>query len=321
MLQYLFYFIVITVLGILYDKYKTKQSLNENKANYDLIRKYLLNDNALSGSKPIIWIHIDHEINSRNWLSFGSRNSTQLNQPYLYITIQSIINHSGNDFNVCLIDDNSFSKLLPGWSVDLEHLADPVKSHTRNLALTKILYHYGGMLVPSSYLALQPLKHLYDEGMNESEIFAVKCNPTSNVATYVDTFPSHMFMGCSKQNPIMKEIMLYIERLDSRDYTNEQDFLGQINRMYFKMISEGNMNSICGGKIGTLTRERKPIYIEELMGSSHIDFCEHMCGILVPQKQLLQRVKYGWFVRSSPEQIYSSNTILGKYMLLSNNIG
>ena len=133
MLQYLFYFIVITVLGILYDKYKTKQSLNENKANYDLIRKYLLNDNALSGSKPIIWIHIDHEINSRNWLSFGSRNSTQLNQPYLYITLQSIINHSGNDFNVCLIDDNSFSKLLPGWSIDLENLADRVKSNTRNL--------------------------------------------------------------------------------------------------------------------------------------------------------------------------------------------
>ena len=89
MLQYVLYFIIITTLGILYDKYKTKQSLSENQANFDLIKKYLLNDNALSGSKPIVWVHIDHEVNSRQWLSFGSRNSSRLNQPYLYFSLQS----------------------------------------------------------------------------------------------------------------------------------------------------------------------------------------------------------------------------------------
>ena len=320
MLQYALYFIVITVIGILYDKYKTKQSKKENKANHDLIRKYLLNENALSGSKPIIWIHVEHELNSRQWLSFGSRNSTQLNQPYLYITIQSIINNSGNDFNVCLIDDNSFTKLLPGWSIDLEHVADPMRAHLRNLALTKILYYYGGMLVPSSYLALQPLRQLYDEGMASGEIFVVQTNPTSNVATYVTSFPNHLFMGCSKEQPLMKEIMLYIEHLDSRDYTNEQDFLGQINRTYFKEIMEQKVTTICGKKVGTITANNKPVYIDELLGSSYLNLSENVQGIYIPQGQLLKRVKYGWFVRSSPEQIYQSNTVLGKYMLLSNQL-
>ena len=61
MLKYALYFIVITVLGILYDKYKTKQSKKENRANHDLIRKYLLNEDALTGGKPIVWIHVEQE--------------------------------------------------------------------------------------------------------------------------------------------------------------------------------------------------------------------------------------------------------------------
>lgn len=320
MLQYIIYFIIITLLGILYDKYKTQQSKHENIANHDLIRKYLLNENALSGSKPIIWIHIEHEINSRQWLSFGSRNSSQLNLPYLYITIQSIINNSGNDFNVCLIDDNSFTKLLPGWTIDMDHIADPMRSHLRNLALTKILYYFGGMLVPSSYLALQPLQNVYNKGMDGNDIFIAQTNPTSNVATYVNSFPNHLFMGCTKEHPLMKEIMLYIEHLDSRDYTNEQDFLGQVNRNYFKEIMENKVNTICGRRIGTLDKNNKTIYIDELLGSSYINFDEDLQGIYIPQGQLLKRIKYGWFIRSSPEQIYNSNTILGKYMLLSNEL-
>lgn len=318
MLKYIIYFIVITVIGILYDKYKTKQELSENKANIDLIRKYLLNDDAISGNKPIIWVHINYETNSRQWLSFGSRNSRRLNQPYLYITLQSIINHSVNDFNVCLIDDDSFSKLIPGWSIDLHSLADPVKSHIRNLALSKVLYYYGGMNVPVSYLAIQPMKYLYDVGMNNKNIFVVESNPQSNVSTYVTSFPTHTFMGCSKQHPVMKNIMLYLERLDSRDYTNEQDFLGQINRYYFEQMHNNTINKVDGTLIGTKTTDNKPIYIDELMGASYINFVNNLHGILIPQKQLLERIKFGWFVRMSPEQIYNANTILSKYMVISN---
>lgn len=49
---------------------------------YDLIKKYLLNDSPLYGyNRPKIWIHSKYEINSRKWKDFYSRNTTDLNQP------------------------------------------------------------------------------------------------------------------------------------------------------------------------------------------------------------------------------------------------
>ena len=66
----------------------------ESNNEYDIIRKYLLNDSPLYGfNRPKIWIHTKYEINSRKWKDFYSRNSTDLNQPYIHLTIKTIINH------------------------------------------------------------------------------------------------------------------------------------------------------------------------------------------------------------------------------------
>ena len=52
-------------------------------------------------------------MNARWWKSFGSRNTKCLNQPYQYLTIKSIVDKCGEHFNICLIDDKSFEKLIP----------------------------------------------------------------------------------------------------------------------------------------------------------------------------------------------------------------
>ena len=57
----------------------------ENKDDYHLVKKYVLNDASLYGdNRPKIWVHSKYEINARKWKNFQSRNSTDLNQPYLY---------------------------------------------------------------------------------------------------------------------------------------------------------------------------------------------------------------------------------------------
>jgi hypothetical protein len=91
--NYIILFIIIISLGILYQKYLEKQTRDVNMdGGYEEIRKYLLKDKDLDKSKkPILWIYIPYEYNSRNWLSFGSRNSFELNQPYLYLTVKSCI--------------------------------------------------------------------------------------------------------------------------------------------------------------------------------------------------------------------------------------
>ena len=61
---------------------KQNISLMKNLDKYSLVRKYLLNESDSMTGKEILWIHTKHDINSRNWSSFGSRNSRKLNQPY-----------------------------------------------------------------------------------------------------------------------------------------------------------------------------------------------------------------------------------------------
>ena len=125
-------FFILLVLGILYRRYEDKRERQESSDIYENIQQYLLDDDTLGKSKkPILWIHVPYEYNSRQWLSFGSRSSFNLNQPYLYLTVRSIIKKCEQSFTICIIDDNSFEKLLPGWNVDMSKISTlPVKSPT-----------------------------------------------------------------------------------------------------------------------------------------------------------------------------------------------
>jgi hypothetical protein len=301
----------------MYDKYKMRVQQSENLEHNDIVRKYLLNENALTGGKPIIWVHIDYEINSRNWVNFGSRNTSELNQPYKLITLQSIIKQAGERFNVCLIDDDSFAKLMPSWSINLQNLADPIKGYMRNLGMMNLLFKYGGFVVPSSYLALKDLTGLYDTGLEQHDCFIMETKNTNISASLVDGFPNKLFMGCKKNSETMKELIQYIERLNSKDFTFEQKFLGEVNRKCLDMVNKNQMTLIDGKLIGCFSTQGKPILVDDLLQESYIDFNDSLQGILIPDKEILNRVKYQWFARLSPDQIYESNLILSKYLLLS----
>ena len=89
--------------------HSTRRLPDEELEKYDLIKKYLLNSNENLGGKPILWVHTTHNINARHWLNFGSRNTLQLNQPYILSCIETIVRHCSDSFHICLIDDSSFS--------------------------------------------------------------------------------------------------------------------------------------------------------------------------------------------------------------------
>ena len=85
MLQYLYGFIILTAIGILYEKYKQKYIPDEKLKDHELIMKFLLNgDGGNLAKKPILWIYTERSVNSRWWPSFYSRNTTHLNQPLSY---------------------------------------------------------------------------------------------------------------------------------------------------------------------------------------------------------------------------------------------
>jgi hypothetical protein len=317
---FLFY-LVIFVASIAYNRYKinTDTTLFDN---YELVKKYLLNDKTrMNTRKPFIWIFIDHEKNNRNWSSWGSRSSMYLNQPYLHLCIRSIIEHCGKSFNVVLLDDKAFNRLIPNWTIPTETMPSPLKHHLRDLAMAKVLQKYGGMTVPASFICLKNLSSLYLNMLKESNqsVFV------SEFPSYMDEvpfFPSSKIMGCRKNSTLMMKYVNYLENIATNDYTNEYKFLNQSDRWFYKcMLSDPHQLSIVDGTIiGTKTENGKAILTEDLISEEDVDFSHDMYGIYIPSDQILNRTAFQWFARLSVTQVLTSNTVIGKYLLISNDI-
>jgi hypothetical protein len=185
-----FYIFIILIVCFIGKKYTSYSENKDNNEEYKLIQKYLLNDSPLYGyNKPKLWIHSKYEYNTRKWKSFQSRSSTELNQPYIHLTIKSIILHCSNDFNICLIDDDSFSKLIPSWTINMKLVPEPKKTHYRQLGISKLLYFYGGIVVPNSFLCRKNLKPLYLEGIQYNTPFVCEninrsCTSTAGTTSH-----------------------------------------------------------------------------------------------------------------------------------------
>ena len=316
--HYIYPLTITIIMGLIYNKYKSSEDEDDHTKNYKLVRQYLLNDSSLAQSKkPILWIHMVYETNARWWTSFYSRNTDNLNQPYQLLTIKSIIEKCGQDFNVCLIDDETFPNIIPGWSVDLSLVANPIKIKIRQLALAKILYHYGGILVPSSFLCFQNLAPLYYTLTEGGKMFVGEMVSHTDVSDKVNFFPNTKFMGCQKECSTMSDYINYLEINTSTDFTAESQFIDVYGRWCYEKIKRGEMNLIPADMLGVKDTSGKPISIEMLIGNNFITLSERVQGLYIPSDEIIRRTAYQWFARLSAKQALESNTTIGKYLLIN----
>jgi hypothetical protein len=321
--KYIIFFIGMVVLSHLYNKLLKSDDQITSDYYYKMVDQYLItNQNLGNNNKPFLWIHLHNnnavipEINSRSWLNFLSRNSNNFNQPYQYLTIKSIIEKCSDDFNICLIDDNSFKKILPEWSVDLDSVASPIKNHLRLLALSNLLYIYGGVLLPSSFICFKSLKSLHDENIDDKKMFVGEfANKTCGDPNYVDFIATPHLMGCNKNNDKMKEFIEYLEVLNSTDFVAEMDFVGKPNQWLQNNCLKGDISLIDGSLLGTKNNDGKRIFVEELISSTFINLDDNAVGLYVPWDELINRTALEWFVRLSSKQVLESNTFIGKQLL------
>jgi hypothetical protein len=317
-LNYIIITIIVIALGILYQKYLEKNSSVYGFNDYNELKKYLLTESSLAKSKkPILWIHIPYDYNSRDWLNFGSRSSYELNQPYLYLTVKSIIKCCDKSFTICIIDDNSFKNLIPGWNINLGQLSDPIKEYVRQLALTKLIYNYGGLNVPVSFLCFRDLIELWENGTKNNKMFVCENYDSNITSTNKYFYPSVHFMGAKKDNATIKQLGDFMERIISSDFTSQSTFLGDFDRWTNKRIQQGKITLISGTNIGTKTLDEEPVTVDTLLSQDYINFYGKMYGIWIPSDNILKRRHYEWFSRMSADQIFESNFILAKYFVLA----
>lgn len=303
------YLFAISVIGVVsYFGDKIKQGLTDNDAENELIRKYLLNESPLYGmNRPKIWIHSTYEKNARQWKDFYSRNTTDLNQPYIHLTIKSIINHCGADFNICLIDDETFSKLIPTWEVNMATLSEPHKSTYREIGMLQLLYLYGGIIVPNSFICTRNLAPL----LGQNPFVAEMVNRTTSNSNFM---PSTKFMGANKGCPILKK-MLAENKVDvNRHFTVEPKILGNIQKWLYNEVEAGSINLVNGKLIGTKTSKGKQILLEDLMSENYLDLDEEHYGIYIPADEVLARPKYQWLAHLSSNEVLKTNAIITKYL-------
>ena len=105
----------------------------------------------------------------------------------------------------------------------------------------------------------------------------------------------------------------------SNDYTAESKFEGSLDRWLNKQIKIGNANAIKSNLLGTKDEDGKLVRIEDLIGSSFVNFDCEALGIYIPQNELLKRIDYQWFNRLNVKQIMESDTTLGKLFITSYN--
>jgi hypothetical protein len=294
--------IVVGVFSYYGDSIKKALTITESDDDYDMVKKYLLNDSPLYGfNKPKIWIHTKYEINARKWRDFYSRNSYDLNQPYIHLTIRSIIQQCSDDFHICLIDDETFSKLIPTWDIDLCTVAEPMKSQYRQLGLAQLVYFYGGMVVPNSFLCKKPLKTLWDETNCGKPFVCEAVNRSINLQNSIKPsnmpfIPDMYFFGARKNDPVIKEYVEYLKKRSMCGHiTSVYEFLGDTSVGAIGTIREGRMTLIGGEFIGIKTKKRKPVLIEDLLEDNFLDIYENTYGIYIPEDELLIRPKFSWF--------------------------
>lgn len=311
-------FFILIVVGFLYKRFEDKRIKEESSNIYESIQKYLLDDDTLAKSKkPILWIHVPYEYNSRNWLSFGSRSSLDLNQPYLYLTVRSILKNCDETFTICLIDDHSFQKLIPNWNINMTTIADPILSNMRMFGMMKLLYIYGGLICPLSFVCLKNLNGLYVKGTRGNKMFVCETVDRNVTSTEIDFFPNLTFCGAPRECQTVRELCNFIQITASHDYTADVKFLGEFDKWTKPRIENGTINMISGVEIGTKTINDKQIVVDDLMSNNYLDLYKDTYGVLIPSAEILKRRKFEWFARLCQKQVLDSDTIIGNYILLS----
>jgi hypothetical protein len=272
-------------------------------------------DNIINSSVPILWIHVPFELNDRQWTSFLDRQNTDLNQPYLSLCVKSVVRRCDDHFRICIVDDYTFAKLLPDWSIpDLNGIAEPVRSRVRMLGMASLLREYGGLTVPISFLCLKNLMPLYQHALEQKDLFVGETVCRDVGHTHQTFGADGHFMGAKRHGDLIHQWVDFLKRSLATDHTAEPEFIGTY-RMWF----EQHAYIVPGTRLGTRSVLNEPITLERLLipAANRPEMHHEMAGIWIPQQELLRRKQFDWFVYAHQRELLNGNYWLSDMFVLA----
>lgn len=307
------YVLIIGVLfGLVYYNHVRKMKVEEVRDFYNQpvnIDDYFYHADMLSmdSKRRKMWIHVPSERNSRFWLDMGSRSSTNINLPYMSICVKSIIDWCAQSYDIIIFDDSNIPDILESNDVDLGKISGPLLTKYREMCLLKILYKYGGVLVPPTMFLRTNLADI--DKTNDDNIWYVTDNVNTQHVSMSTRMPSVLLSGSNRNNAQLKA---YISFLDE---TLVSDFDEDSIHFQKNYLRENNVQVIDGSVIGTKDAYGNNITIDHLMSTKPIQFASNNIGLYIPSDELLRRRQYQWFNRLSIEQVLQANTNISYYMI------
>ena len=263
-------------------------------------------------SKPIIWLYYnDSDVNQRNWLDFGARNSRALNVPFLNLCYERIVALNHNQYQIRTIAGlTGLAEILGGSALpdDLQNPIAPVNEAEMNWIRTAVLAKYGGLWVSPYVVALKPFGVLPKDkvvffGTDQNETYSGSAGtavPGFN-ALWVPTSGHPMFVewaAVCKDRIQMKRGGQQIRHDENWDFVRFSSKYGGI------MIDPHS----------ELLRKAdgKRLQLEDLLASGIdgvIPFTVYPHSVYVPYsyRELQDRRMFGWFLRMSEQQIMESD--------------
>lgn len=302
--------IIIVCLVILYYRYQAKHTSVSNTNEKFAAEKKRIEQST----KPILWIYVPYEYNARNWEKNKFRGAVDLSQPYLYLTSQTILMKCNDSFTICFVDDDSFSELLPNWKINLSEITSCAIHMVRTLAMAQLVYVYGGFVCPISFVCMKNLIGLWNHGIRDNTAFV--CEGIDYSDRGIPVSPALEFFGAEKENNAIHSLCEFLQRIISTNPTEDPIISGTIPKWLSKWPS--TIRIISARDIGIM-RATKNAHIElsELLGTQYLDVNPHTYGIVIHRREILSRTAYQWFVGMSPKEVLLSNTIIGKYILIT----
>lgn len=300
--------ILILLLSIL--RYNYTKKLKDEKQRMSRgeqldINKYFYDINNLRESKKRkLWIHIPFEKNARNWESFGSRNTYNLNLPYMTLCIKSIVDHCSEYYDIIIYDDTNMNEILKDTEIDLSKISGSLLEKYREICKMKILYEYGGIMLPPSLFLRKSLS-----GMDNEDVWYVIDSYNYQSDNLKTMLPSTIVSASDKKNKHLKKYIDHLEEIALKDF-GESSIHYSAN--YFLV---NNVPILDGAIIGLQDTNNKPVTLDKLMSSKDLNLRSDTLGLYMPHEELLRRKTYQWYCYLNEKDVLEAQVAFSYFML------
>ena len=253
--------------------------------------------------KPIIWMYWENTDNRRKPI-------------YLDLCFETVKKHCSKDFEIILLDNNSYHRYLPNIRNDIDKLPVALKADYIRLQL---LYNYGGVWLDHDTIVLKSLKSFYDK-LRYYDFVGSGCTGYKCSNGYPR--PSNALMAAKKNSIVMKNSIKSSDKILNKASSNKDYEFGyfdlgkyviwkELDKLIKKNYKYYHYDS---SYTGNRDREMKWINLPKLL-KSKVDFLdEGKLHCIFLYNSDFRHANEKWFTKLSRNEILSSDTVIGKML-------